>query len=396
MRKTKIKLLTFFVTMLTILIFIKASAQDYCGDANCVETVIAGAEISSDIKAKIEQNKPIYQEAAKQVGIPWQMLAAVHFREGGCSPEKSPVSGEKLGTKNPDNGTVYTTLEEATLAAANFLKNKAKSVYKMELNENPNDDAIGYAFLAYNRGYMYRDGLDKNGNSCPGQPKNTPYDKSPYVVNLLDGQHQNMTWNGCIDSGMTHADSNIGAMTIYKLLKNDDCVSGESVDKAALDASLKEMLSSGAYGGNGNAVNKYLETFEVTVWNGTSEVKRKITAHKLVVGSLKSIFSELTKMKYPIVTLGCFREAQGASSGNSSSISAHRFGIACDINENYNFGDCGNGPYKVTPEVATVFEKHGWPIWGLCKEQCGMGDFNTFCDGMHFSTQEPSVPGIMK
>jgi len=166
---------------------------------------------------KINQNKSTYEAAAKKAGIPWEMIAAVHYREGSCNPKKSPVNGEELGTPNSD----YGTLKEAAEASANLLKNRAKSVYNKNLNESPDDDTVGYAFLAYKRGYMYRDGLDKNGKPCPNQAqvKNTPYDKSPYVMNGFDDQHQNMKWNGCIDGGMTHVDKKLGALTIYKALK---------------------------------------------------------------------------------------------------------------------------------------------------------------------------------
>jgi hypothetical protein len=367
-------------------------------------------EIPPDVRSNIEKNKPLYESVAKEYGIPWQALAAVHYREADCDPNKSSMSGEELGSENPDNHQVYTTLEESLKASAAHLKEMAKSVYQVELNENPDDASLGWAFLAYNRGYLYKLGKGCANPSCsrlkdcPGQA-GTPYDKSPYVVNFIDENHKNMPWNGCLDSGWTFKDPRAGALTIYKLLGGassggDACANiggpGKTIDKAALDASLREMLSRGAYGGNGNAVEQYLETFEVTVWNGSSEVKKTIKAHKLVVGSLKAIFAELNQMKYPIVSVGCFREEQGATAGSTSSISAHRFGIACDINENYNFGNCGTDPYKVTPEVAAVFARHGWPVWGLCKSRCGMGSFNTFCDGMHFSTQDPAVPGILK
>lgn len=397
-KNTKIKLSIGSLFVFFILVFcIKALAQDTC--STCVNSTVSGAQLDPTVKANIERNKTAYENAAKTQGIPWQMLAAVHCRETGlsCDPTRTPLCGEPLNKGCPDDGYQIYTLEGALNVAASKLKN---NVYKVNPATSQSDDTLGKAFLSFNRGSMYLKGIKANGDPCPGQ-ENTPYDKSPYVMNFMDENHQNMTWNGCIDSGLTNADSLLGTLTIYKLLggssENGACpIAGEVVDKGALDASLQEMLSSGAYGGNGSAVEQYLETFEVTTWNGSAEVKRTLTAHKLVSESLKSIFGELTQMKYPIVTAGCYREAQGATSGSSSSISAHRFGVACDINESYNFGDCGTDPYKVTPEVAAVFERHGWPIWGLCKSQCGNGDFNTFCDGMHFSTQEPAVSGIMK
>ncbi len=211
------------IVILPLSFIIKTNAQDYCGSASCTDA--PGISLTPEIKQRIEQNKPIYENAAKSVGIPWQMIAAVHFREAGCDPTRSTVSGEKLGTRNPDDGQTYYTLEQAAKRTAEKLKSLVKAVYGFDLNESPTDDVLGYAFLAYNRGYMYRNGLNANGRPCPNQneARNTPYDKSPYVVNFIDENHQNMNWNGCIDSGMTHKDSNLGALAVYKILQAENC-----------------------------------------------------------------------------------------------------------------------------------------------------------------------------
>lgn len=362
-------------------------------------------EIPPEIKSNCEKNIPLYKSVAQEAGLPWQALAAIHFREANCDPNKSSVSGEELGSRNPDDGNVYSTLEESLKATAAHLKGNAKLVYNVELTENPDDASLGWAFLAYNRGRMYRDGVSASGSSCGAEWKNTHYDKSPYVVNFIDENHKNMKWNGCIDSNMTHADARAGALTIYKLLGGestgaDVCADieggGETVDKEKLKTSLAEMYSSGKYGGGPNAsgVNEYLETFEVPIWTERGEEsKMRLTAHKEVVGSLKSIFQELTAMKYPINPsyTGAFRHEQGGGSGDC--ISAHRFGVAIDVNWDVNpycDGICyGYGPRKVTPEVAKVFEKHGWTVWGAHKSDGG--DFSSISDSMHFSVNDPKL-----
>ncbi len=48
------------------------------------------------------QNKSMYEEVAREVGVPWQIFAGVHFREGGCDPTHSMVSGRIIGANEPD------------------------------------------------------------------------------------------------------------------------------------------------------------------------------------------------------------------------------------------------------------------------------------------------------
>ena len=379
----------------------------------------ASFEIPPGVKNKIELNKPLYESVAKEAGIPWQMLASVHYREANCDPNKSSVSGEDLGTVNADTGQVYTTLEQSLKASAEKLKSLLKAVYGLEINENPNDETLGWSFLSYNRGFMYKNGIgcanDKctETKPCPGQ-EGTYYDKSPYVVNFIDKDHRNMHWNGCIDHDFTNADSRPGALTLYKAIGGtsnapDLCSvitteTGETFNRAALEASLNEMknlCTKPCYNIEASKVQPYLETFEVTFWNGSSEVKRSVTAHKLVVGSIKAVAEDLRKMKFPVVSFGCFRTGVGGvSKGWSGSPSAHQMGVACDINESYNYGDCknknGTTAYSVTPEVANVWKAHGWTVWGACEACYPEGSFKDFCDEMHFSTQDPAVPGILK
>jgi len=206
-------------------------------------------EIPPDVRSNIEKNRPLYESVAKEYGIPWQALAAVHYREADCDPNKSSMSGEELGSENLDDHQVYTTLEESLKASAAHLKEMAKSVYQVELNENPDDASLGWAFLAYNRGYLYKLGKGCANSSCsqlkdcPGQ-EGTPYDKSPYVVNFIDENHKNMPWNGCLDSGWTFKDPRAGALTIYKLLGGPSS-GGDACSSTTTGSSAKWVQKNG-------------------------------------------------------------------------------------------------------------------------------------------------------
>ena len=49
-------------------------------------------------------NLSIYQEAMDATGVSWQVLAGIHYVEGGCSANKSLVSGRTIGIVEPDVG----------------------------------------------------------------------------------------------------------------------------------------------------------------------------------------------------------------------------------------------------------------------------------------------------
>lgn len=140
--------------------------------------------IANQIK-KAEVNKDVYLEIERQTGVPWQIMAAIHFREGGNDPNKSMMAGEAIGSVNPDQKRVVgKTLLENGIHAATHLKNMARDVYGIEVKPGMPTDELAKAILAYHRGRMYkRAGQD-------------PY-RSPYISNGMPG-HENMTfpWSG--------------------------------------------------------------------------------------------------------------------------------------------------------------------------------------------------------
>lgn len=48
--------------------------------------------------------KPIYEQAGSQTELPWQLLATIHYLEGGCG-SGSLVSGRAIGENEPDIGS---------------------------------------------------------------------------------------------------------------------------------------------------------------------------------------------------------------------------------------------------------------------------------------------------
>lgn len=134
------------------------------------------------VKEKFKQNSAAYAKGEAATGVPATMLAALHFREGGMDPTRSIADGEKLGKGwSVDGVRIGNTLEEDAILAAKHFQEMAKSVYGITINKSMKTEDKGRAFLAYNRGFLYkRAGLD--------------YDKSGYVMQGIDSEHIGGSW----------------------------------------------------------------------------------------------------------------------------------------------------------------------------------------------------------
>ena len=144
----------------------------------------AGREILNAEQIKqIGENQSVYETAAKEAKIPWQMLAVVHLRE------------TRLKTVNPDNGQgIYQNsgakageyppgkvsdaeFLKQTKWAANFLVRKSNDP---EALANADPDAIKYVFFGYNgMAAAYAAQATALGFTNPA-------DGSPYVMNKAD------------------------------------------------------------------------------------------------------------------------------------------------------------------------------------------------------------------
>jgi len=161
----------------------------------------------SNLYKKLKENLPIYKEVAFEENIDWKIIAALHYREAELNPNHSIVSGERLGTKNPDRGEIYYSLRESAQKGAEIFKENLKFAYRREYNQD--DETIKRGFLAYNRGGAY-----VKNNLGPND--------SPYVMNYFNENFFNMHWPKVdkeIEPLSGKADHNYGAFTVYKILE---------------------------------------------------------------------------------------------------------------------------------------------------------------------------------
>ncbi|MCL2807430.1 MAG: hypothetical protein FWD27_04600 [Coriobacteriia bacterium] len=228
------------------------------GSVSLPEETIAKLE-ASDIKGKANSNKAAYEAGANDAGIPWQAMAAVHWREASMDPNRSIANGEALGRGTSIDGqAIGQTLSEDAVIAANKLVSIAKSVYDVDITSpSASSDDFAWAFLAYNRGYMYQD-------------VGEPFNKSPYVMNYYDLDHWDMKWIEADSSYRGSRLNNIagsvnvqlGALTVFEYLggvsgggSGDDCeVVGASGDLPT-EEELRRALDNADSLTDGSAIN---------------------------------------------------------------------------------------------------------------------------------------------
>ena len=151
-------------------------------DATCAGPVPASADIDAATRQRINTLKATYEEVGSATGVPWAALAAIDYREANNDPARSALAGEPLGSANPDHPEVTTSSKADSLQrAAGYLKGLAASVYGVTVGPATSGQDIQLAFLAYNRGSIYR--------SAGVGPE-----RSPYVMNQIDAAHADMTW----------------------------------------------------------------------------------------------------------------------------------------------------------------------------------------------------------
>ncbi len=165
-------------------------------------TQCAGAnidkEFEKDVTANLNHNLAVYKQAESATGVPWAVLAGMHYRESGMSPANPPNGEGPMGLhdlhlQNP-NDPALSNFPKAVLKAATFLTDKVKGklVGGKKLSSDP--ELIKEALWRY------------NGTGSAPVP-----DRSAYVMNNIDAGHTHMNFLG-------KTDSRNGAYTVYALL----------------------------------------------------------------------------------------------------------------------------------------------------------------------------------
>lgn len=173
-------LVAFLLAMPLAVAFLAVAAAPRAGA--CTGAIPASTDIDAGTRERINGLKAAYEAVGERKGVPWAALAAVDYRESGNDPARSALAGEVLGSANPDHPEITTTSKEDSLErAAEYLKGLANSVYGVTIGPTSSGQELQLAFLAYNRGSIYR-------------AAGVGPERSPYVMNQADDAHRDMTW----------------------------------------------------------------------------------------------------------------------------------------------------------------------------------------------------------
>lgn len=196
--------------------------------------------LPSIITSKVNRNKAIYQQVAMERGVPWEILAAIHYRETNNS-RVNPGNNQgiyqlysiyntnsayqALARSSNGNEVSEANFLEQTRFAADFIQGKAQSsgtslVSPRRLTTNETSiNLIKNTLYSYNgRASAYANQAASYGYNASSQP----FEGSPYVMNNFDCQRRNMgiiTCDGC--GTVNGTDTRFGAFTLYARLKGD-------------------------------------------------------------------------------------------------------------------------------------------------------------------------------
>lgn len=209
---------------------VTAKNKDYKG-----EDILNLAQLQA-----ITENKPTYEKAAEQTGVPWQMIAVVHLRETGLK-RINPINGDGLYQNTnakegqyPAGKVTDESFLEQSVWAGEFLKTKATDA---SLLASATESEIKNTFWGYNgRSPQYTAQAKTLGFS-------DGYEGSPYVMNkadaLRDPAVNTSTWGQIkYDGGkITYpANQDYGAYVVYASL------TGQGSTKCSTGGTLREKV----------------------------------------------------------------------------------------------------------------------------------------------------------
>jgi hypothetical protein len=183
--------------------------------------VTTASGLPSDVVKAINNLKPDYVKAANATNIPWQLLAAVHYREANNDPNQDLQAGNPIGGGGSQSASYPygypTSIEQsAEFAAKELISDSNNGVVKKPINvANPDPEAIKDTLFSYNgRASVYAQQAADLGFNSTTQP----YEGSPYVMNNYDAKHHDMKIITHDFGGLDGTDTRFGAFTVYAKL----------------------------------------------------------------------------------------------------------------------------------------------------------------------------------
>ena len=201
---------------------IQVSAANTCSDVY--------APLPQWIQSAVASNKTFYLTESTATGVPWEMLAAIHYRETNFS-HSNPSNGQGIFQFVNGDGGPY---PPGPVSDANFQQQlnymagriQADYVFRGSLaythraltSTETDDFRIQDTLYSYNgRSSQYAQQGTQYGFNASTQP----YEGSSYVMNMFDCARANMGIITQDNGGIDGVDTRYGTYTLYTRLKND-------------------------------------------------------------------------------------------------------------------------------------------------------------------------------
>lgn len=186
--------------------------------------------LSSFVVNGVNANKSAYVQAMNEVGVPWEMLAAIHYRETNFS-HTNPSNGQGIFQFVSGEGGPYPTgpvSDDEFYRQLKFMATKLQNDYvwrgslprerrKLQPNEQ-NIVIVKDTLYSYNgRASLYAQQAAQYGYNSALQP----YEGSPYVVNRFDCPRARMGIFTRDINTIDGIDTRYGTFTIFARLRGD-------------------------------------------------------------------------------------------------------------------------------------------------------------------------------
>ena len=217
----------FLVAVLTATSLLLTPPQKTYAAIDCSDVF---TPLSSFITAGVNANKAFYTRAMNETGVPWEFLAAIHYRETNFS-HTNPSNGQGIFQFVNGDGGPYPSgpvSDENFYGQLKFMAQKIQSdyVYRGSLNRErrplvaneQNTTLIKDTLFSYNgRSSAYANQAAVYGFN----PSTQPYEGSPYVMNRFDCQRSRMGIITRDYGSIDGVDTRYGAYTIFSRLRGE-------------------------------------------------------------------------------------------------------------------------------------------------------------------------------
>lgn len=223
------KLSAVFFALLSIILLFNASPQAAKADGSDCSDVYT--PLSNFVNDGVNSNKSFYVRAMNETGVPWEMLAAIHYRETGFS-HTNPGNGQGIfqfangyGGPYPPGDVSDDEFYRQLVVMANKVQDDyvwRGSVPRERRRLQPNETNVAIVkdtLFSYNgRAGVYADQAVSLGYNRDAQP----YEGSPYVMNRFDCARSRMGMITRDYGSLDGTDTRYGAFTIFARLRGDD------------------------------------------------------------------------------------------------------------------------------------------------------------------------------